>query len=125
MKYKIFSSSVMITALFLSLWVILGHPLNAYATPPQDVKISYDYHSHTLKVTITHKTLSQNYHYIKYVEIKKNGAVVSNNKYDNQPDPETFTYTYDLPSVEGDTLEVTASCNIWGSKTTTLVITKK
>lgn len=125
MKNKIFSTSMMFVALFLSFWVIFGSPENSYATPPQDVKVSYDSNSKTLTVTITHETLSQNYHYIKYVAIKKNGAIISNNQYDHQPDANTFTYTYNLPATEGDTLEVTASCNIWGSKTTTLAIAKK
>ena len=124
MKNKIFCASIQIIALFLSLCVILSYPQNSYATPPQDVKVSYDANSQTLTVTITHKTLSKSLHYIKYVDIKKNGTLVSNNKYDNQPDPEMFTYTYNLAAVEGDKLEITASCNIFGSKTTTLVVTK-
>jgi desulfoferrodoxin (superoxide reductase-like protein) len=125
MKNKTYSASMMIIALFLLFWDVLGYPLNSYATPPQDVKVSYDSNSHSLKVTITHKTLSQNFHYIKYVTIMKNGTIISNNKYGNQPNPEMFTYTYNLPAVEGDLLEVTATCNIFGSKKTTLALAKK
>ncbi len=125
MKNKIFSALVMITGFIISFFIIWAYPQNAYATPPQDVKVTYDSKSDTLTVTITHKTLSQNYHYIKDVEIKKNGAVISKKQYANQPGPETFTYTYKLPAAKGDTMEVTATCNLWGHKTTTFVVADK
>ncbi len=124
MKNKIFCASVQLLALFLFFWIMLVYPQTTYATAPKDVKLSYNLSTQTLTVTITHKTLAQNFHYIKYVEIKKNGATVSNNKYNNQPDPETFTYTYNLAAGEGDKLEVTAICSLWGSKTTFLDVTK-
>jgi hypothetical protein len=111
-------------AVLLCLLAVFSLPRKLYATPPQNVNISYNSGSQILTVTITHKSFVTSFHYIKYVEIKKNGNVVSNNTYDGQPDEVTFTYTYKLPAVEGDKLEVTASCSIWGHKTATLVVTK-
>jgi len=77
-----------------------------------------------LTVTITHKSPFPNSHYIKIVEIKKNGIVVSTNKYENQPDQTTFTYTYKVPAAAGETLEVKVSCSLFGSKTTNLTMEK-
>lgn len=101
------------------------YPQMSCATAPKDIKLEYDANTQMLTVTITHKSLFTDYHYIKYVEIKKEGAVVSNNKYENQPDPETFTYKYIVPAAEGETIEVTATCSIMGSKTVTLIVGKK
>jgi hypothetical protein len=92
------------------------------ANAPQDIKITYDANSQILKVTITHKSSSPNSHYIKYVEITKNGNAIGKNIYDSQPDPETFSYTYNVPAVKGDSLAVKASCSRFGSKTAELNI---
>jgi OOP family OmpA-OmpF porin len=61
-------------------------------------------------------------HHIKYVKIEKNGAIISKNKYGTQPKGSIFTYTYNIPAEKGDVFEVTATCNLWGHKTSTLVV---
>ena len=99
-------------------------PQMAYADPPQDVKLGYDSSSQTLTVTITHKSSFTGFHYVKSVEIKKKGIAVSTNTYDLQPDPATFTYNYKVSAAKGDTLEVTATCSLSGSKTATLDVGK-
>jgi desulfoferrodoxin (superoxide reductase-like protein) len=78
-----------------------------------------------LTVTITHPSSSPTFHYIKYVEIKKKGADAMKNTYKNQPDQATFTYTYKVPVAEGETLEVTATCNMYGHKKVDLTVGKK
>jgi len=100
------------------------YPPLTYADPPQDVKLGYDSNSQTLTITITHKSSFTGFHYIKYVEIKKNGIGVITNTYDSQPDPATFTYTHKVSAAKGDTLEVTAHCSLSGSKTATLDVGK-
>jgi desulfoferrodoxin (superoxide reductase-like protein) len=77
-----------------------------------------------LTVTITHPSSFPNFHYIKYVEIKKVGAVVMKNTYEKQPDQATFTYTYKVAVAEGETLEVTATCSMYGYKTVNLTVGK-
>ena len=104
--------------------VCFMYPQTSLANAPQDVKLSYDSQSQMLTVTITHKSPFPNYHYIKIVEIKKNGSVVSTNKYENQPDQATFTYSYKVPATAGETLEVKASCSLFGSKTANLTVGK-
>ena len=60
--------------IFLGLCFI---PQLSYATPPKSVDLAYDMDTQTLSVTINHYTLSAGLHYIKYVEIKKNGEVIA------------------------------------------------
>lgn len=125
MKNRMFRRVVMLFSIMLLFSVILSYPQNLYAHAPQDVKLSYDSGSQILTVTITHKSAAKGVHYIKYVEIRKNGTVISKNTYDNQPAPETFTYTYKLSAAENDMVDVTATCSLWGHKTATLTITKQ
>lgn len=113
-------SAALMLFLFLSI-----NPSSAHATAPTDLKLAYNPATQTLQATITHASPAPSFHYIKKVEIKKNGEVISANEYNNQPDRLTFSYTYEIPAAEGDVLEVTASCNIWGSKTEKLTIGNK
>jgi len=111
-------------AVLVFLMFFCVYPPFTYANPPQDVKLGYASNSKTLTVTITHESSFTDFHYIKSVEIKKNGIVVSTNTYDSQPGPVTFAYNYKVAAAKGDTLEVTATCSLSGSKTATLDIKK-
>lgn len=110
--------------LILSATIVLAAltclPTNASAHAPQDIKLKYDAATAVLSVTITHTTFAPTMHYVKQVEIKKNGAVVNSSSYDSQPDKTGFTYTYAVPASPGDVIEVTGSCSIFGSTTTKL-----
>jgi hypothetical protein len=117
-------STFIFSAVLVFLMFYCVYPPLAYANPPQDVKLGYDSNSQTLTVTITHKSSFTGFHYVKFVEIKKNGIAVSASTYDSQPDPVTFAYNYKISAAKGDTLEVTATCNISGSKTATLAVGK-
>lgn len=97
------------------------YPQLSYATPPETVQIKYDLSTQTLSVTITHNTIVKGSHYIKFVEIKKNGTTVSINTYDSQPTGASFTYHYRIPAIEEDTFQAVASCNLWGSKASSLL----
>lgn len=97
-------------------------PQFSYATAPKSVDLIYDMKTQTLSVTIDHYTLAANMHHIQYVEIKKNGTLFSKNEYKSQPTDEIFTYTYVIPAAKGDIFEVTAICNLWGQKTSTLIV---
>lgn len=102
-------------AVFLTLY-----PGVVSAHSPREVKLDYDLTAQTLKATITHTGFSEG-HYINKVEIRKNGNLVSLQEYKNQPS-ETFTYSYKVTAVAGDTLEVKAYCNKFGSKTEKLAV---
>lgn len=94
----------------------------SYATAPKSVNLIYDIKTQTLSASIDHYTLSAGMHYIKYVEIKKNGALISKNMYKTQPTGSIFTYTYVIPAKKGDVFEVAATCNLWGHTTATFTV---
>jgi len=117
-------STCILSALLFVLMIFCLYPQVSYADTPQDVKLEYDSGAQTLAVTITHKSSFPSFHHIKTVEIKKNSAVISKTNYDSQPDKSPFTYTYKVTATEGDKLEVTATCNLSGSKTADITVSK-
>ena len=117
-------STFIFGAVLVFLMFYCVYPPLIYADPPQDVKLAYDLNSQTLTVTITHKSSFTGFHYIRSVEIKKNGIGIITNTYDSQPDPTTFAYNHKISAASGDTLEVTATCSIVGNKSATLDVGK-
>jgi len=106
------------TVFFLLLFSILVlWPTMASGHGPKDVELTYDTGSRTLSVTISHTVSNPQKHYIKAVSITRNGELVTKDEHTNQPDPSSFSYTYTIEAEPGDTLEVTADCNYFGSKT--------
>jgi hypothetical protein len=114
--------SKLLQVVFLTFFLLCLSPQFSYATAPKSVDLIYDTNTQTLSVTINHYTLSAGMHHIKYVEIKKNGETISKNNYNTQPTSSVFTYTYNIPAVKGDIFDVTATCNFWGHKTSTLTV---
>ncbi len=112
---------------FCVLLVMLLIPLYSqavYASSPEDVQLKYNINTQVLLVTITHDTSFKGSHYIKYVEIKKNGATVSINTYSSQPTGKTFTYAYKIPAIEEDTFVVDCTCNVAGKKSSPVFTVK-
>ena len=109
------------SVLLFVLMIFFLYPQVSYANAPQDVKLEYNASTQNLAVTITHNSSASGFHYIKNVEIKKNSVVLSTEKYDSQP-AGTFTYNYKVPATAGDKLEVSATCNFFGSKTATITV---
>jgi hypothetical protein len=101
---------------------ILVAPSSAFAHAPKEVKLGMDADMKQLSVTLTHKSPLPSWHYIKTVQITKNGTVISTQEYKNQPDKETFEYIYPVAAVAGDAIEVTATCNVTGSKSAKLIV---
>ena len=114
-------SQAVFFVLFIFFFLCVSVQLS-YATAPKSVDLAYDMSTQTLSVTINHPTLSVSAHHIESVEIKKNGTSVSINKYGTQPTDSIFTYTYKIPAAKGDIIEVTATCNMWGHKTSKLTV---
>jgi hypothetical protein len=106
----------------LMLGLCLLSPGRVMADPPKDLVLSYDAASQTLSATIAHSSTFTGLHYIKQVIVKKNHELISKNDYTSQTGKTSFTYTYSVPAAANDLLEVTAVCNIQGSKTATLKV---
>ena len=121
MKRTSVISTLVLSVLLFVLMIFCFSPQVSYANAPQDVKLEYNASTQNLAVTITHNSSSSSFHYIKYVEIKKNSVVLSTEKYDSQS-AGTFTYNYKVPAVAGDKLEVNATCNIFGSKSSAVTV---
>jgi len=79
MKKNMFQSKFLQAVLFIFLFLCFSSQ-PSYATAPKSVDLIYDMNTQTLSVTIKHYTLSASMHYIKNVEIKKNGTTISINK---------------------------------------------
>lgn len=111
------------TAWFLSalLALLLIIPVSASANSPSDVRLIYLDKEQTLQVTITHKSFVPTSHYIAKVEIQKNSEKPLVYEYKSQSDKETFTYAYKLPLKKGDRVDVNAVCNLFGSRTSSLI----
>nr|WP_320160082.1 hypothetical protein [uncultured Methanoregula sp.] len=95
----------------------------AGATPPSDVILSYNELSSELSVTITHPVVDPTTHYIREVVITDNGKTITDASYTSQPTKDTFTRTYPIQAKPGDDIEVTAACNLAGSRSSHLYVT--
>jgi hypothetical protein len=83
-------------------------PATAHA--PSNIAISYNPDMHKLSVTVTHPVDDPKTHYVRSVQVKINGAVISDPQYKSQPGRNSFTYTYDVMANPGDTVWVVATC---------------
>jgi len=106
----------------LTVFFVCAAPRASLANAPKNVVLEYDAASQTLSVAITHPSAFPTWHYIKTVSIKKNGADVSTNTYDKQPDADTYTYKYKVEAKAGDKIEVTATCSLFGHKTVEMTV---
>lgn len=123
---KTLRHSAAASAFILSLIAtVLLFPASASAHAPKDVQLAYDTGTHILSVTITHSSPFPSLHYIKLVEMKKNGVSANSETYKDQPGNSPFTYTYTIQAAEGDTLQVTAFCSMFGSKTVEMKVQGK
>ena len=120
LKKSVINRVIVTGLLFTAVVFLMLCPEVVIAHSPGEVKLDYDISTQTLKVSITHTRFSDS-HYINKVEIRKNGNLVSLQEYKNQP-AETFVYSYKVTATAGDTIEVKAYCNKFGSKTETLKV---
>jgi len=111
--------AIALAALFV---LASASPLAAHA--PDQIQLTYDAAKRLLTVQITHDSGTPDKHYVKKVEIKKNGKTITTADYTKQTGKETFSYTYPLEAGSGDVIEVTATCNMIGSKTEKLDMRK-
>ncbi len=101
----------LISVLFIAWIACFIMPACAGATPPSSVRLRHDLASNILVVTIVHDNAGKSDHYIKFVEIKKNGTVVSINTYNTQPSAAIFSYNYRINSLEEDTFQAVVTCS--------------
>ena len=108
-----------LAALSVSLLLIQG---NALAHAPSNLSMDYDEAEQSLEVTVTHTVSDPTDHYIERIEVTRNGELIIDEDYNEQPSDSTFTYSYDIETTSGDTLQAEAFCNRFGTLTGTLEI---
>lgn len=97
----------LILMLAVTLYLLIM-PVTAHA--PTNITIAYNPDMHKLYVTITHPVDDPATHYVRGVQVKINGDVISDPTYKSQPAKNTFTYTYDVMANPGDAVWVVATC---------------
>ncbi|MCU0584204.1 MAG: hypothetical protein MUE57_10255 [Syntrophales bacterium] len=110
------TASARILVILVSALFVLGQPILALAHPPQNVEVGYDQKAQTLTVKITHNSNNPDRHYVKEVEVKKNGQVVQRGVYTKQAG-DIFAYSFKVAATGADTFEIAVLCNIHGSRT--------
>lgn len=87
-----------------------------YAHPPSDIAITYDKASKSLSALITHNVSNPLTHHIYKVEVGLNSKIIINQEISRQDNNINQPVKYYIPDVKpGDTLSVTAYCNLSGN----------
>ncbi|HDQ26670.1 MAG TPA: hypothetical protein ENN43_08020 [bacterium] len=106
---KRFISAVVFTVLLFPA-AITGHP-------PSDAEFEYKAEKKMLKISIIHNVRSEKSHYINEIELKLNGKDIIRQKASVQTDLKGQRVVYVIPEInEGDEVEVSANCNVFGKK---------
>ena len=107
-----------ISVFFLLFLTIAG--INVRAHPPSNMTLEFNSSTNTLTVTITHVVSDNTSHYVESVVISVNGSIDQTHPYTSQPDLAGFVYEYIVPTNDGSTIQVIATCNQGGSISRTL-----
>jgi len=108
--------------LVVTLLCLVFLPQIVPAHSPSGMELDYDHEAQQLSVTITHIVGDPNSHYIENVKIWQNDNLIIDQDYTSQPTSSTFTYTYDISTIDGDVLKVNAECNRAGNIESQIVV---
>lgn len=96
--------------------------MQAVATSPRYMKLTYQPQTQTLSVTILHFSPAVKVHYVYKIDVLKNGNPDITHLYTSQPKFFFYTYTYNVTATTGDLLTVTAYCSLFGKLTRSITI---
>ncbi len=105
----------------LSLIIVCSSSLS-FAHPPRDVQLTYDGEAQVLKIRVNHVTPNTLKHYIRRVVIKLNDKEVNALNFPAQSSRQAHEIEVPLELKAGDTVTVSAVCNVAGSKEVSLQI---
>ena len=98
---------------------------SAYAHPPQDITITFDAASKTLKAVIIHNVSNPLSHFIKKVDISLNGKEIIEHQISRQDNFNTQAVSYLIPDAKtADVVSVEAYCSISGKLKKEITIKK-
>jgi|GEM_PF-701726 len=110
------------TVVLFSCVLVLGFS-TASGHAPDKLDLNYDLESRTLEVSISHQVKDAAKHHVDRVLVELNGNKVIEQSLVAQESLERQTVIYRITDASvGDTLTVTAECNISGRKTAMLKI---
>lgn len=105
----------------LAALVLLAMPTLAH--PPADVEMTYDPDSRVLTVEITHGVNNASRHYVNKVMVQLGGNKIIEQTFGSQADSQGQRAVYTIIDArEGDSIAVTAHCNVSGRKSSTFVV---
>jgi len=108
-------SKVLAAAGFLALFLAFFAG-RALADPPKNILLGFNPATHLLQVNVLHPTRNLKMHFINKVIVTVNGKEVFNQLFPGQTNRGGLKAEYNLPNVvSGSKIEVTASCNRYGS----------
>lgn len=106
----------------ITIFVISGIS-QLFGHPPDSLRLDYDQTIKVLKVAVFHPTKDASKHIIDKIIIKLNDKEVITQKFFTQMDRKKHEVIYTLFDVKtGDTISVTAYCNVYGKKNNTIQI---
>ena len=107
--------------IFLVMAFALAGLTAAWAHPASAVKLEYDSVSRILKIIAAHDTKKPAEHYIRNVSVRLNGKEIIRQEFASQEDAAAQTVSYKIiDAKQGDTVEVTTVCNVFGKKKETI-----
>lgn len=112
-------------SLFTGLFLLIFTVLNLFGHPASKCELQFDQQESILSIHIIHNTKSITEHFIHKIEIALNKKVLVKQEFLSQADDQGTSLVYRLHDVkEGDEIEVTVHCNVFGKKKETLSIPK-
>jgi hypothetical protein len=94
----------------------------AFATPPSDLKLSYDMDKHQLHIEMTHVTTNQRDHHVRKIEIQKDDEPSIPVRFVKQTTSRQLIYDHSIELKSKDTVRVKALCNEAGFAKESLTI---
>jgi hypothetical protein len=93
------------------------------ATPPDRIRLGFDYASDVLTIKVHHPTFYVAAHHVAKIAVMLNDSLVVVQQFGGQTDKQEQDTQCVVPGVEpGDKLTVTAVCSVYGKRTETLLL---
>ncbi len=112
---------------YLLLGCLIGLALSTVATasPPSEIKLTYDLKEHILKATIVHDSRNVIKHHIGKVTVDLNGTQIIQQQFSSQLNAtEQQAVYFIIDAKKGDEIGVTGVCNIYGQMTEKLTVSE-
>ena len=109
-----------LSILFLSLLFLQAAPVNAHT--PASINLDYNFGTQILTVEVSHGVTDPNSHFVIRIVVEKNSMEFTTRDFTSQPLTSGTTETFDVPTVDGDVLRVTASCNFVGDAVNSITV---